>query len=65
VKLRIEDSLKRHALLDARQIEVETVGPRVILRGHVRSIAERDEAVRAAWAEPGVREVENHIKIKP
>jgi osmotically-inducible protein OsmY len=65
VKSHIEDSLKRHALLEAQQIEVETQGPKVILRGHVRSWAERNEAVWAAWAEPGVTEVEDHIGVTP
>jgi osmotically-inducible protein OsmY len=37
----------------------------VILRGSVRSWAERAEAQWAAFAAPGVSEVENNIVISP
>jgi osmotically-inducible protein OsmY len=55
----------RNALLDARRITVETSGGWIVLRGTVRSWVERAEAQWAAWAAPGVSEVENNIIISP
>jgi osmotically-inducible protein OsmY len=63
VQARIEAALRRIAELDAQRITVETRGRKVILRGTVRSWAQRDEAERAAWSAPGVAAVENHITV--
>jgi osmotically-inducible protein OsmY len=38
-------------------------GDSVILKGTVKSWAEREEAERAAWAAPGVASVDNRITI--
>ncbi|MFC1970829.1 BON domain-containing protein [Chloroflexota bacterium] len=61
----IESAFKRNALLDSRRITVETRGGCVILRGGVRSWAEREQVERVACAAPGVSEVESHIIINP
>lgn len=64
VKQKIKGALERHALIDAEKIQVEILGSKVILRGTVRSIAERDDAERAAWAAPGIAAVENKLTIE-
>jgi osmotically-inducible protein OsmY len=65
VKDKIESAFRRNALLDARRIKVETHGGKVILRGSVRNWAEREQVQWAAWAAPGVSEVESHIIFSP
>jgi osmotically-inducible protein OsmY len=65
LKDKIENALRRNALLDARRITVETRGPKVILKGSVRSSAEKEQALSAAWAAPGVSHVESYITVNP
>jgi osmotically-inducible protein OsmY len=63
IKSKIEDAFRRNAEIDAKNITVEANGSEVILKGSVRSWAERQEAERAAWRAPGVTNVDNRIAI--
>lgn len=65
VKTRIENALKRSAEVDSRRILVSATDGTVHLTGSVRSFFEREEAVRAAWAAPGVSNVVDHIAVVP
>jgi len=65
VKGRIKAALLRNARLDAEGIFVDVRGERVILTGTVQSWVEREEAERAAWASPGVGEVDNALTVNP
>ena len=60
----IEEALRRHAQLEARNIEVEARGGTVVLRGTVRSWAERRDAERAAWAATGVTRVDDQLVVR-
>lgn len=63
VSQQIRDALRRSAELDAGRITVEAVGGKVTLKGEVRSWAERSDAEMAAWAAPGVAQVDDRIEI--
>ena len=63
IKLKITSALERSATLDAERISVETIGNKVILKGSVRSWAEKKDAEHAAFAAPGVTEVTNELLI--
>jgi osmotically-inducible protein OsmY len=65
VKGQIDAALIRNAQLDADNIRVEVRGDRIILRGTVQSWMEREQAEKAAWASPGVTDVENLITVNP
>lgn len=63
MKKKIEDALVRSAETDAKHIQVEVRGDKVILTGTVRAWAEKQEAERIAWSAPGVASVENRIVV--
>jgi len=63
VKRKIEEALKRSAAVDAHRIHIEAHGGEVVLKGLVRSWAERQEAEQAAWAAPGVVNVEDRLAV--
>jgi len=59
----IKKAMERNAKLDAESVTVESKNGTVTLRGTVRSFADHDEAVAAAWAAPGVTDVNDHIRV--
>jgi len=64
LKHKIEEAFRRHAEIDAQRVTVEVNGSEVILRGVVRSWAERQEAERVAWSAPGITKVDNRIVVR-
>jgi osmotically-inducible protein OsmY len=65
VRDKIEAAFKRSAEIDARRVNVTAEDGKVILSGNVHSWAERQEAERAAWAAPGVTQVEDRLAVVP
>lgn len=65
VSAKIEDALKRSAAVDARRINVSAMDGTVILSGNVHSWFEKDQARRAAWSAPGVKQVNDRLAIVP
>jgi osmotically-inducible protein OsmY len=65
VREKIEAAFKRSAEIDARRVNVTATDGKVILSGNVHSWAERREAERAAWAAPGVTQVDDRLTVVP
>jgi len=65
VRDKIEAAFRRSAEVDARRISVAAEDGTVILSGNVHSWAERLEAERAAWAAPGVKQVDDRLTVVP
>ncbi|HEX6544101.1 MAG TPA: BON domain-containing protein [Ktedonobacterales bacterium] len=63
IKQRIEKALVRSAETDAHRITVEVRGHTAILKGTVRSYAEKVAAERTALSAPGITTVNNQVKI--
>jgi osmotically-inducible protein OsmY len=64
VKQRITDALKRHAEVEAAKVQVNVrEGGTVALEGEVETWDERQAVVHAAWSAPGVRMVDDRLRI--
>jgi osmotically-inducible protein OsmY len=63
VSRKIKEALRRAAEEDAERVIVDAADGKVTLSGRVKTFAERDEAERAAWSAPGVRNVEDRILV--
>ena len=63
IKTQIEDTLKQAAQREADRIDVRVNDGVVTLRGVVQGWSEKNDAVRAAWATPGVSKVDNFLEV--
>jgi osmotically-inducible protein OsmY len=63
VEKKIKKAFTRNAKLDADDLAVSTSDGMVTLTGTVRSWDERDAAVAAAWAAPGVKVVDDLLTV--
>jgi osmotically-inducible protein OsmY len=64
VDLHVQEALDRSALIpDGSDVEVDTKGNTITLTGHVRTWAEHDAVVGAAWMAGGVIEVRDDLYI--
>lgn len=64
IKKRITKAFERSAELEAKRINVKVDGHIVTLTGTVHSIAEKEEARRAAFLAPGVTKVVNNLRVE-
>ena len=63
LKEKIAAAFRRSAQLDADSISIEEHDGEIVLRGRVRSWAEREQAYSTAWSAPGVTYVSNEINV--
>jgi osmotically-inducible protein OsmY len=64
VTVNVQDALDRYALiLDDSDVTVDTDGNTVTLSGHVRTWAEHDAVVDAAWMAVGVYDVRDNLYV--
>jgi osmotically-inducible protein OsmY len=64
VTLLVQSALDRNALIaDDSNVSVDTTGNTVTLSGHVRTLAEHDAVVSAAWMAGGVFKVRDELTV--
>ncbi|MGV3528434.1 MAG: BON domain-containing protein [Flavisolibacter sp.] len=65
VQNKIRSAFHRSATIDADKIDISISGTKVVLRGTVRSHAEKEDAEEAAWCAPGINRVESYLQVEP
>ena len=65
VRKSIEQALERQAEREAARITLQVQDGRVNLSGNVHSWAEKEAVIGAARGTPGVRDVDDHLRILP
>ncbi len=63
IRERIEKAFERNADLEAEKIHVQATGGTVTLTGEVSSWNKRNLAEHAAWAAPGVAQIEDKLVV--
>jgi osmotically-inducible protein OsmY len=63
VRESIETAFERNAKLEAKDLSVDTHDGTVVLTGTVNSWSEHDAALTAAWAAPGVTNVDDYLVV--
>jgi osmotically-inducible protein OsmY len=64
VKRKIEDALRRSAEVEAKSIQVTSLGDgKIVLEGKVHDWQERDAVKRAAWSTTGVSAIEDRLQL--
>lgn len=64
IEQKIRAAFERSASIDSKMVSAEVIGSKVILKGTVRSFAEKQDAENAAWAAPGVLSIENKLEVE-
>ncbi len=63
VQEKIRAAFRRNYYLNLNKIKVEIKGSTAILRGEVRTLAEKTAAENAAWSAPGIIRVDNKLEV--
>jgi osmotically-inducible protein OsmY len=63
IEKNIKSAFQRSASIDSRSVMAEVLGSKVVLKGTVRSFAEKQDAENAVWAAPRVLSVENKLNV--
>ena len=63
IKKRIEEALRRNALVEADNIRIDVADGKVTLEGRVNTWYERDVLETAVWAAPGVNSVDDRVTV--
>jgi len=63
IKERIQDALKRNAMIEARNITVDVRNGNVTLEGKVHGWHEREVLETAVWSAPGVNSIDDRVTV--
>jgi len=64
VEQEIKAAFQTSASIDSKLAKAEVIDSKVIVKGTVRSFAEKQDAENAVWAAPGVLSIDNKLEIE-